>query len=199
MVIEKSTDPAGFADLERNGWEQQIAGYDAGLGRVSRQTVQATLDAAEVRAGMRVLDLCCGPGMLAAAVTSWDIETADNGLGLIYGAVRTHANLNVPLPHGPDVFQFSTRERMGGALRESGFVDVRAVQFAQSWQVASGKELLDAVYEGTVRTRAVLAAQDSEAIGKIIAAVERPFAAARGPDGHFEVPFLAVIGSGAKP
>lgn len=37
MVIEKSTDPAGLADFERNGWEQQIAGYDAGLGRVSRQ------------------------------------------------------------------------------------------------------------------------------------------------------------------
>jgi SAM-dependent methyltransferase len=276
MAIEKSKNPAEFADFERSGWEKHIAGYDTGLGTVSRQTVQPMLDAAGVRAGMRVLDVCCGPGMLAdaaskrgakavgldfpdvvklactqvpnaefqsgdaqdlpfadnsfdalvcgygilhvpdpekmlremlrvlrpggrAALSSWDIETPNNGLGLIYGAVRTHANLNVPLPHGPDVFQFSTRDRMRSALTEIGFADVNVIQFPQTWAVKSGKQLLDAVYDGTVRTRAVLAAQTEEAITKIIASIERPFAGMRGDDDRFDVPFPAVVGSGAKP
>ena len=59
--------PLKFADFEKAGWQKQIAGYDGGVGAVSRQTVQPMLDAAKVRAGVRVLDVCCGPGMLADA------------------------------------------------------------------------------------------------------------------------------------
>ena len=133
------------------------------------------------------------------ALSSWDIETPNTGLGLIYGAVRTHANLNVPLPHGPDVFQFSTRDKMRSALTEIRFTNVDAIQFPQNWRVKSGKQLLDAVHEGTVRTRAVLAPQTGEAIAKIIASLEQPFTGMRAGDGSFDVPFPAVIGSGAKP
>ena len=67
MALEKSKNPVEFADFEKTGWQKQIAGYDHGVGAVSRQTVQPMLDAAKVRAGVRVLDVCCGPGMLADA------------------------------------------------------------------------------------------------------------------------------------
>jgi hypothetical protein len=36
---------------------------------VARQTVKPILDAANVKHGKRVLDICCGPGMLAADMT----------------------------------------------------------------------------------------------------------------------------------
>jgi SAM-dependent methyltransferase len=66
MAIEKSRDPGAFAAFERSGWNANIRGYDAAFGGVSRQTVERMLDAAAVGPGMRVLDVCCGPAMLAA-------------------------------------------------------------------------------------------------------------------------------------
>lgn len=65
MPIEQSRDPKQFADFELAGWESNIAGYDTAFGAVARQTVEVMLDAARVTSGWRVLDVCCGPGMLA--------------------------------------------------------------------------------------------------------------------------------------
>jgi ubiquinone/menaquinone biosynthesis C-methylase UbiE len=275
MTIEKSRNPAEYLAFERVGWGEHIAGYNDTFGAVTRQTVEATLDAAKVRAGTRVLDICCGPGMLAdaatkrgasavgidfpgvvalarrlvpaaefqsgdalalpfadnscdaivcgygvmhvpdperamqemlrvlrpggrAALSVWCNETPNNGLGLVYNAVRTHANLNVPLPHGPDIFQFSTLEKMRNALSEVGFANVEATRFAQDWPVKSGRQILDAVHEGTVRTRALLAAQTAEVVGTLAAYLEQALAGHRNGGGYI-VPMPAIIGSGAKP
>ena len=67
MVIERSNNPEAFIDFERAGWDANIAGYDRAFGSVSRQTVGPLLDAANVTRGMRVLDVCTGPGMLVEA------------------------------------------------------------------------------------------------------------------------------------
>ena len=64
MPIEKSNNPDAFVAFENAGWDANIAGYDDAFGPVSRQTVEPTLDAANVESGMRVLDVCTGPGML---------------------------------------------------------------------------------------------------------------------------------------
>jgi len=66
MPIEQSRDPKQFAAFELSGWDSNISGYDSAFGAVARQTVGPMLDAARVTRGMRVLDICCGPGMLAA-------------------------------------------------------------------------------------------------------------------------------------
>ena len=275
MDIQKSNDPVEYIAFEREGWGAHIEGYNDTFGAVTRQTAEATLDAAKVRTGVRLLDVCCGPGMLSAAAVKrgaravgldfpgvvalarklvpgaefqegdatelpfpdnsfdavvcgygimhvpdperalqemlrvlrpggraalsvWDNETSLSGLGLVYKAVHDYANLNVPLPHGPNIFQFSTREKMRDALSGIGFADVEATHFAQSWQLKSGRQLLDAVHEGTVRTRALLAAQTEEVIAKIIAYFEQALADMRTSDGGFNVPMPAIIGSGAK-
>jgi ubiquinone/menaquinone biosynthesis C-methylase UbiE len=275
MDIQKSNDPLEYIEFEREGWGAHIEGYNNTFGAVTRQSVQATLDAAQVGSGTRLLDICCGPGMLSAAAVErgaqavgldfpgviplarklvpgaqfqagdatslpfpdnsfdaivcgygimhvpdpetamremlrvlrpggraalsvWDNETPLSGLGLVYKAVHDYANLNVPLPHGPNIFQFSTREKMRDALSSVGFVKVEATHFAQGWQVKSGKQLLDAMHEGTVRTRALLAAQTPEVIAKIIAYFEQALAGMRTSDGSFNVPMPAIIGSGAK-
>jgi SAM-dependent methyltransferase len=276
MDIQKSSEPIEYIEFEREGWGAHIEGYNDTFGAVTRQTVQATLDAAKVGSGARLLDICCGPGMLSgaaikrgakavgldfpgvvalarklvpgaefrqgdatelpfpdnsfdavvcgygimhvpdpekamqemlrvlrpggrAALSVWDNETPLSGLGLIYKAVHDYANLNVPLPHGPNIFQFSTVGNMRNALSGIGFASVEATQFAQDWRLKSGRQLLDAVHEGTVRTRALLAAQTDDVISKIVAYFEQALAGMRTSDGSFNVPMPAIIGSGAKP
>src|SRR5260370_39382578 len=66
MPIEKACEPKQFAAFELSGWDTKIGGYDSALGAVARETVAPMLDAARVTRGMQVLDICCGPGMLAA-------------------------------------------------------------------------------------------------------------------------------------
>jgi SAM-dependent methyltransferase len=82
MAIEKSKSPTEFGDFELAGWDTNIAGYDRAFGAVSRQTVRPMLDAANVRPGMRVLDVCCGPGMLAQGA----IERGAQATGLDFAA-----------------------------------------------------------------------------------------------------------------
>ena len=65
MIIEKSDQPDAFLKFEHDGWEANSAGYDRHFSDLTGQAVAPTLDAAGVEAGMRVLDVCTGPGMLA--------------------------------------------------------------------------------------------------------------------------------------
>lgn len=256
MTIEKSKNPAEFLDFERAGWGVSIAGYDDAFGVVSRQTVGPTLDAADVRAGTRMLDVCCGPGMLAqaavergaraigldfaevvklarrlvptadfhqgdaqdlqfpdnsfdaavcgyglmhvpdaekvlremfrvvrpggkVAVSVWESTTPHNGFGLVYAAVRAHGNLNVPLPHGADFFQFGTETKMSAALAETGFTAVTAEFLKQDWRVRSADLILQAVLKGAVRSRALLAAQSEAQTQAIRGFLRRPSANCR--------------------
>jgi SAM-dependent methyltransferase len=75
MPIEHSRDPKQFAAFELSGWDSKIGGYDSALGAVARQTVAPMLDAARVRRGMHVLDICCGPGMLSAGALQRGAQT----------------------------------------------------------------------------------------------------------------------------
>ncbi|WOS66101.1 class I SAM-dependent methyltransferase [Sinorhizobium fredii] len=65
--MESSRDPAVFREFEHTGWEAVSKGYEQHFARLTRQTVPALLDAARIAKGMRVLDVCTGPGMLARA------------------------------------------------------------------------------------------------------------------------------------
>jgi ubiquinone/menaquinone biosynthesis C-methylase UbiE len=182
MVIERSREPAAFQDFEHEGWETVSDGYEQHFARLTSQTVEPLLDAAGVARGMRVLDVCTGPGLLAGATVRrgaeavgldfsgnaveiarrnvpgaeflqgdaqalpftsesydavlcgygiihvpdpekalaemrrvlrpggrlaasvWQAPQPDNGFGVLYGAIRQHGDVGVPLPHGPDFF-----------------------------------------------------------------------------------------------
>ena len=65
MTIEKSDQPDAFLKFEHEGWETNSSGYERHFSDLTGQVVGPTLDAAGVEAGMRVLDVCTGPGMLA--------------------------------------------------------------------------------------------------------------------------------------
>ena len=55
--------------FEAEGWNRQAEGYDLLTGRVTARVAAPLLDAADVMAGHRVLDVACGTGGLSAAAT----------------------------------------------------------------------------------------------------------------------------------
>ena len=58
------------------------------------------------------------------AVSVWESPTDANGFGLLFDAIRSHGQLDVPLPHGPDFFQFSDGPKMRAALAEMDLRDI---------------------------------------------------------------------------
>jgi ubiquinone/menaquinone biosynthesis C-methylase UbiE len=54
-----------FTAFERKGWEQIAAAYKPRFGEVTKQSNGALLDALDVRAGTRFLDVATGPGYVA--------------------------------------------------------------------------------------------------------------------------------------
>jgi SAM-dependent methyltransferase len=93
MSIESSNDPHGFNNFEHDGWEAVSRGYDQHFAKLTSQSVAAVLDAAEVRSGKQVLDVCSGPGMLTAAA----IARGAHAKGIDFSAeVVEIANSNVP-------------------------------------------------------------------------------------------------------
>src|SRR3954471_4997546 len=58
---------AAFHDFEQAGWEQAADHYGDAFGPLTSQTIPSLLNAADVRAGTRLLDVASGPGYVAAA------------------------------------------------------------------------------------------------------------------------------------
>jgi ubiquinone/menaquinone biosynthesis C-methylase UbiE len=59
-----------FSRFEHEGWQRVADKYDSVWASSTRQFIPPLLDAAEVEAGMRVLDIGCGPGYVAAAAAA---------------------------------------------------------------------------------------------------------------------------------
>jgi SAM-dependent methyltransferase len=274
MAIEQSRDSKQFSAFELSGWDANIGGYDSAFGSVARQTVVPMLDAARVTRGMRVLDICCGPGMLAAGTLERDAEAvgldfsaqavelarrlvpkgrfqqgdaqalpfpagsfdavlcgygvmhlpepaaalremlrvlrpggravlsvwdaAGVGFTLVYEAVRARGSMDVALPHGPDFFQLGSPERMQAALAEVGFTDAAAYSFDQDWHVANADRYIESILTGTVRARAVLAAQSGDAAVGVRSYIADYLTRFRSSTGELVVPMPAIIGSGTR-
>jgi SAM-dependent methyltransferase len=56
-----------FTAFEHDGWEKKAKSYKSTYGEVTKQSNGALLDALEVRAGTRILDVATGPGYVAGA------------------------------------------------------------------------------------------------------------------------------------
>lgn len=132
------------------------------------------------------------------AVSVWQAPKPTNGFGVLFGAIKRHGNLDVPLPHGPDFFQFSGTETMTATLEAMSFRGVTAQHVEQTWDIDKATGLVHAILEGTVRARAMLLAQTVTARTAIEAAVEEGIARYRVAGGGFRVPMPALVGAGTK-
>jgi ubiquinone/menaquinone biosynthesis C-methylase UbiE len=90
-----SFDPEAVRAFEHAGWQRAAAEYDATFARASAPFVDGLLDAAGASAGMRVLDLCCGTGVVtaAAAERGADVIGLDFSSAMLAEARRRHPHL----------------------------------------------------------------------------------------------------------
>lgn len=66
--MEYVHDPSEVASFEHATWSRCAERYEDGFGQLVSEAIQPLLNAANVGAGSKVLDLGTGPGMVAAAV-----------------------------------------------------------------------------------------------------------------------------------
>jgi ubiquinone/menaquinone biosynthesis C-methylase UbiE len=276
MSIESSKDPESFISFEHRGWETVSQGYEQHFADLTNQSVNEVLNAAAVEDGKQVLDVCCGPGVIAAgatargaktfgidfsssavdiastnvpdaeiyegnaqslpfsdntfdavvcgfgiihvpdpqkalsemyrvlkpagrvAVSVWTLPSPNNGFGLIYGAIKEHADMGVDLPHGPDFFQFSDPDKLTEALLEIGFNEPSVNEVSQTWELKEPQGLFTSIMEGAVRARALIAAQTSDVQESILETVAAEVSEYKSSDGIYRVPMPALIGSAVK-
>jgi SAM-dependent methyltransferase len=131
------------------------------------------------------------------AFTVWTRGPENVGLALVSNAIERHGDptLTTAPPTGPDLV--STSDKSIAALREVGFVQVRARTESQVWRLANGRALLDALRNGTAQSSARIAAQPANALPAIIADVEKHAALYRDAEG-IAVPMVAVLAFGIK-
>jgi ubiquinone/menaquinone biosynthesis C-methylase UbiE len=89
-----SAELPSFKAFEREGWHRQAPNYDERLGRMTAGAVAPMLDAVGAQPGMRLLDVCCGPGYVTA-------EAVARGL-LAVGLDLAPAMVDLARSHAPD-------------------------------------------------------------------------------------------------
>jgi SAM-dependent methyltransferase len=99
-----------FRQIEHAGWERLAGGYQLHFRDVAGQMIDPILDAAGVVAGKRVLDLCCGPGYVAASAR----DRGASPIGVDYSsemiALAERDNPDIPFHEGDaESLQFSDR------------------------------------------------------------------------------------------
>jgi SAM-dependent methyltransferase len=91
-----SFDPDAVRAFEHAGWQQAAAHYQSTFAAATGEFAEALLDAAEIGAGSRILDLCCGTGLVAGAATARGavVSGLDFSPAMLAVARATHADLH---------------------------------------------------------------------------------------------------------
>lgn len=63
-------DAESFREVEKSGWSAKAGDYDGLLGQVTSSATAPLLDAVGARSGMRMIDVACGPGYVAAGAAA---------------------------------------------------------------------------------------------------------------------------------
>jgi SAM-dependent methyltransferase len=132
------------------------------------------------------------------AVSVWQAPNTTNGFGLLYNSIKTLGDLNVPLPHGPDFFQFSVIDKLSDALREAGFVKPSVNTVEQTWKLTASSDLVKCIMEGGVRARGLLLAQTESVQKAIFGEIDVEMEQYRTSEQTYQVPMPALVGSAVK-
>lgn len=137
-------------------------------------------------------------GRLALSVWAGSKESA--GARLVESAIEANADLDVPIPEGPDFYGFgrsfedarATLERLGF---RRGSVELETVKV--DWCVPSVDFFHRAILEGGVRIAGLLAAQNEATLAKIRLALEEGMRGFAVDDG-FVLPYAAYVFSAER-
>lgn len=90
----------GFKEAERTGWSEKAPVYDDFAGRITAGAVGPLLDAVALAPGMAFIDICCGPGYLAAEAVRCgaDVTAVDFAAPMVAEARRRFPD--VTFAHG---------------------------------------------------------------------------------------------------
>jgi len=74
-----------FAEVERNGWNDRAGLYETTTAHATTQAIPTLLSAVQPRYGLRLLDICSGPGFAAgaAAAIGCDVTGLDFAEGMV--------------------------------------------------------------------------------------------------------------------
>ncbi len=128
------------------------------------------------------------------AFTVWAGPEHSPGAKLVEAAIRAHANMNVELPKGPDYFGFGDVELCRQILTAANF-DPRSLVFntvVEEWRVPTADFVFEAERDAGVRTAALMAAQNKDALDAIRAEMSNSLATFATPDGY-AIPYGAHV------
>ncbi|MFQ6024172.1 MAG: class I SAM-dependent methyltransferase [Acidiferrobacterales bacterium] len=90
-MTNPSIDPEGFRAFEHDGWQKVPQQYHNAFAELTSQVIGPLLDAAEVKAGVGLLDVATGPGYVAAAAAQRGAEaTGIDFSNTMIAAARRH-------------------------------------------------------------------------------------------------------------
>jgi ubiquinone/menaquinone biosynthesis C-methylase UbiE len=96
-MAKPTVEPDAFNAFEAAGWEEQVAGYEDFFGPITARVAEPLLDATESGPGVRLLEVGCGPGHLAAKAAGRGAAVigVDGAAGMVSLARRLHPQLDV--------------------------------------------------------------------------------------------------------
>ena len=83
-----------FKSLERDGYHAQAATYGDRPGRLTRQAIAPMLQAVAAAPGIRLLDLCCGPGYGAGEAAARGLDAIGIAPGMVAEARRGYPGVS---------------------------------------------------------------------------------------------------------
>jgi SAM-dependent methyltransferase len=126
------------------------------------------------------------------AFTVWAPPGRSPTFAAVFGALAQHGTMNVGLPPGPDFFRYADPAIASRDLTEAGFGDVSLTEVAQTWELPSPDDAVDALLHGTVRTAALLSRQPAAVLAEVRRSVRERLAAYDEGDA-VRVPMPAVV------
>ena len=128
------------------------------------------------------------------AFTVWAAPDVNPGGRLIDSAVRAHANMDVPVPKGPDWLALADPDACRTLLADAGF-DPSSVTFqsvTHGWRVPTASFIFELEREAGVRMTALLTQQTPEVLHAIQQDIETGMGRFANPPG-FLVPYAAHV------
>ena len=132
------------------------------------------------------------------AFTVWAPPDRSPTFAAVFGSLAHHGTMNVGLPPGPDFFRYADPAIASRDLAEAGFADVSVTEVAQTWELPSPDDAVDALLHGTVHTAALLSRQPAGVLAKVRHAMRERLAAYDDGDA-VRVPRPAVVVRATRP